>query len=136
MAQRRPFYYKETLGIRISVKPYYMPAQSRPSEQRYVFTYHVRIENVSSRTAQLISRYWHIHDDGDEEYEVRGDGVVGEQPVLAPADIHEYHSYCVLKSPTGYMQGSYRFVGKDDLHFDAEIPRFYLNAYEHTDSMI
>jgi ApaG protein len=135
MATRRPFYYKETLGIRITVKPFYLPTRSQPELRRYVFAYAVRIENTTAKTVQLLSRYWFIHDDGDEDYEVAGDGVVGEQPVLAPGGVHEYQSFCVLKSPSGYMEGSYRFIGRDDVLFDALIPRFILDAYEHTDSV-
>lgn len=124
----RPFYYKETQGIRISVRPVYLHEHSEPEQYRYIFAYFVRIENVSKRTVQLLSRRWLIHDSIGEEYEVAGDGVVGEQPILAPGDVHEYQSFCILKSTDGYMEGSYRFVGKDEVLFDAAIPRFILAA--------
>jgi ApaG protein len=126
MTHIRPFYYKETDGIRITVKPIYLREQSRPLEQEYVFAYFIRIENVSRRTMQLLTRRWLIHDSNGEDKEVTGDGVVGQQPVLAPGGVHEYHSFCVLKSPSGHMEGSYRFTSKDDVVVDAEIPRFYL----------
>lgn len=126
----RPFYYKETSGIRITVRPLYLSDQSQPAHRHYVFAYFVRIENVSKRTVQLLSRRWLIHDSIGEDHEVVGDGVVGEQPVLAPGGVHEYQSFCVLKSPSGYMEGSYRFIGRDDLLFDAAIPRFDLVAAE------
>lgn len=123
-----PFYYKETHGIRITVRPLYLPEHSRPERLRYVFAYFVRIENISRHTVQLMSRRWHIHDSIGEEYEVMGEGVVGEQPVLTPGHIHEYQSFCILKSASGYMEGSYRFVDLDGITFEATIPRFILTA--------
>jgi ApaG protein len=128
MDVRRPFYYRETRGIRITVRPVYLEDQSMPVIQRFVFVYFIRIENVSQRTAQLISRHWYIHDSIGEDYEVAGDGVVGEQPTLAPGGVHEYNSFCILKSPNGHMEGSYRFVHEDGSDFEAAIPRFQLVA--------
>jgi ApaG protein len=126
--QTPPFYYKETQGIRITVRPLFLPDESRPARGQYVFAYFVRIENVSRRTMQLLSRRWLIHDSVGEDQEVVGDGVVGQQPVLPPGGTHEYQSFCVLKSSQGYMEGSYRFISPDDTLFDAPIPRFYLVA--------
>jgi ApaG protein len=128
----QPFYSKETRGIRITVRPHYLEEQSQPAQRRYVFVYFVHIENTSRRTVQLLSRRWHIHDSIGEEQEVVGDGVVGEQPTLRPGSVHEYHSFCILKSRLGYMEGAYRFVGRDDVLFEAEVPRFDLVA----DSMV
>jgi ApaG protein len=128
--EAKPFYYKETQGIRITVRPTYRFEHSEPELRRFVFEYFIRIENVSRRTAQLLTRHWRIHDSIGEDYEVVGDGVVGQQPILAPGEVHEYQSYCVLKSPRGHMEGSYRFIGKDDIVFDAMIPRFLLVADE------
>lgn len=122
----RPFYYRQTDGIRITVRPQYVAEQSQPALRQYVFAYHVRIENVGDRTAQLLSRRWRIHDDIGQDTEVVGDGVVGLQPVLAPGRVHEYQSFCVLKSPSGYMEGEYRFRRDDGSTFDARIPRFVL----------
>ena len=129
---QRPFFYKLTNGIRISVRPEYMPEQSNPALQRYVFIYHVRIENVNRYKVQLISRRWLISDSIGEEYEVMGDGVIGEQPVLLTGAVHEYQSFCVLKSTKGHMEGSYHFFGLDEgqTNFDAAIPRFILDASE------
>lgn len=124
----RPFFYKETSGIRISVRPVYLPHESRPSMQRYVFAYFVRIENTSRDTVQLLSRRWHIVDSIGEAHDVAGEGVVGEQPVFAPGHVHEYNSFCVLKSSEGSMHGSYQFRAQDDTMFDAEIPLFLLRA--------
>jgi ApaG protein len=131
----RPFYYKETRGIRITVRPQYLPDHSQPLQLQYVFAYFVRIENVGKRKVQLLSRRWLIYDSIGEEREVVGDGVVGEQPVLVGGDVHEYHSFCVLKSPYGYMEGSYRFIGLDDVLFETEIPRFILTTDESSWSM-
>jgi ApaG protein len=124
----KPFYYQETQGIRITVHPVYLAEQSEPVLRRFVFAYFVRIENTSQRTVQLLTRHWFIHDSIGEDQEVAGDGVVGEQPTLGPGDVHEYNSFCLLKSPNGYMEGSYRFVQADDTMFDAVIPRFLLIA--------
>jgi ApaG protein len=124
----RPFFYRETEGIRITVRPAYLREHSRPSERQFVFAYFVRLENVGEQSAQLLTRRWMIHDDIGEDTEVEGEGVVGEQPLLAPGDVHEYQSFCVLKSPSGYMEGSYQFVRGDGTSFDARIPRFTLDA--------
>ncbi|MFN8502805.1 Co2+/Mg2+ efflux protein ApaG [Kouleothrix sp.] len=130
MNARRPFYYRETAGIRISVRPQFLPEQSLPALGRYVFAYFIRIENVSQRIVQLLARHWHIHDSIGEEYEVAGEGVIGRQPVLAPGAVHEYNSFCILKSPAGHMHGTYRFLGPENAYFDAYIPRFDLLAGE------
>ena len=124
----RPFYYRQTAGIRITVRPRYLREQSYPFHQHYVFAYAVRIENVGEQTAQLRSRRWLIHDSSGENTEVVGEGVVGEQPTLAPGAVHEYQSFCVLKTPRGYMEGQYHFVREDGSVFEAQIPRFDLEA--------
>lgn len=132
MNMMRPFFYKETQGIRITVRPVYLPDHSQPERRQYVFAYFVRIENVSKKTVQLLSRHWYIHDAIGEDNEVVGDGVVGQQPVLPPGGVHEYNSFCVLKAPNGHMEGTYTFIGRDDVVFDAAIPRFYLDADDPT----
>ena len=124
----RPFFYRETEGMRVTVRPAYLHEQSRPAERQYVFIYHVRLENVSGRPAQLMSRRWLIHDSTGEDTNVEGDGVVGEQPLVGPGEIYQYHSFCVLKSPRGHMEGQYRFVRPDGSRFEAQIPRFDLDA--------
>jgi ApaG protein len=93
-----------------------------------VFAYYVRIENVGQVAAQLLSRRWRIHDSIGEDNEVEGEGVIGEQPVIAPGKVHEYQSFVILKSPSGHMEGDYHFVRNDDSSFDAQIPRFELDA--------
>ena len=128
----QPFYYKESHGIRITVRPVYLREQSEPAARHYVFAYFVRIENVGAETAQLLSRRWLIHDSIGEDTEVEGEGVVGEQPVIAPGNVHEYQSFCILKSGEGFMEGHYNFVRPDSTTFRAEIPRFLLSVSTST----
>ena len=130
----RSYFYRETEGIRITVRPRYLPEQSRPSQRHFVFAYFVRIENVGQDTAQLVSRRWLIHDSVGRDTEVEGEGVVGEQPVLAPGRVHEYQSFCVLQSGSGHMEGSYRLVRVDGSAFEARIPRFILDAEQAPDA--
>ena len=122
------FFHRQTRGIRITVRPAYVAEQSDPLARRYVFAYFVRIENVGDVAARLLTRRWLIHDAGGEDTEVRGDGVIGEQPLIQPGRVHEYSSFCVLTSPAGHMEGEYHFVQTDGVAFDAEIPRFTLDA--------
>lgn len=124
----RPFYYLETLGVRVTVRPRYLPEQSLPEGSRYVFAYFVRIENVGAQPVQLLARRWLIHDSVGEDLEVTGDGVVGRQPTLLPGEVHEYNSFCILKSPRGHMEGHYRFTRADGSELLAGIPRFDLEA--------
>ncbi len=124
------FFYKLSHGIRVTVRPVYMRAESDPAAQHYLFAYFVRIENVGDIAAQLLSRRWLIHDEIGEDTEVVGDGVVGEQPLITPGSVHEYTSYSVLKSGEGYMEGQYFFVRTDATTFAADIPRFVLSATE------
>lgn len=121
-----PFYYRESEGIRITVRPSYLPRHSRETEEQYVFAYFVRIENVGPQPARLLARRWTIHDSVGEETEVQGDGVIGAQPLIGPGCVHEYQSFCVLKSPSGWMEGEYTFVRDDGSEFPARIPRFDL----------
>jgi len=129
------FYYRITDGIRITVRPAYLPGQSRPSLGHFVFSYSVRIENVGAGPAQLLFRLWRIHDSVGlgEDHEVKGDGVVGEQPRIEVGGIHHYQSYCILKSPSGFMEGHYEFVRDDGSRFLAFIPRFDLDAAAEAD---
>jgi ApaG protein len=127
-----PFFYKESFGIRITVRPMYLREQSKPWVGHYVFAYFIRIENVGDRAAQLLARRWLIHDSIGEDTEVRGEGVVGEQPLIGPGQVHEYQSFCILKSPEGFMEGHYDFVRDDGETFEAAIPRFRLSASEPT----
>lgn len=126
----QPFYYRSTNGIRITVTPRFAPEHSDADERRHVFVYHIRIENVGERTAQLLWRHWYIHDELAGDTEVQGEGVVGEQPVLAPGDVHEYQSFCVLQGSSGHMEGYYLFRTPEGEEFQAEIPRFLLQRTE------
>ena len=132
MIARRPYYHRITEGIRVSVRPEFLPEQSLLHLSHYLFAYHIRIENVGSAAAQLLRRHWHIHDDAAGDSEVEGDGVVGEQPRVTPGTSHEYTSFCVLKSPTGWMEGKYHFVRDSGEEFEVVIPRFILNALSNT----
>ena len=123
-----PFFYRLTNGFRITVRPAFLPDQSAPDHGQFVFAYFVRIENVGPKPAQLLSRRWLIHDDGGEDTEVAGDGVVGEQPIIVPGGVHEYQSFCVLKGRSGYMEGEYFFQADGAERFACEIPRFTLTA--------
>ena len=123
-----PSYHLNSNGIAITVRPRYAPEHSDPAEPRYVFIYHIRIENEGERTVQLRWRHWYIHDDVAGESEVQGEGVVGEQPVLAPGDDYEYESFCVLQGTTGHMQGTYTFHSPDGTMMKADIPLFHLSA--------
>lgn len=125
---QRPFYHAITHGIRVTVRPSYLAMQSRPDAGQWVFAYRVRIENVGEQPAQLLSRRWSIHDSIGVDSEVEGEGVVGEQPLLHPGRVHEYRSFCVLRSPRGSMVGEYRFVRADGEGFVAAIPEFQLRV--------
>ena len=119
-----------TEGIRVTAQPFYLAEHSDPDEERYVFAYQMRIENVGDKPAQLVWRHWHIHDPVAGNTEIEGEGVVGEQPTLAPGDVHEYQSFCVLQAPEGHMEGSFEFIRPDGSKFHAAIPRFLLRIYE------
>ncbi len=112
--------------INISVNTAYLTEQSDPSADRYVFAYTITIENVGTVSAQLISRHWVITDADGVVQEVKGLGVVGEQPLLRPGESFEYSSGAALATPVGTMQGTYQMVAEDGNKFDAEIPRFTL----------
>ena len=116
-----------TSGIRIHVDPQYDPTRSNPVEGLWFYLYTVTIRNESSQTVQLKSRHWVITDEQSRVEEVRGPGVVGEQPVLAPGESFSYTSGCPLKTATGFMHGSYRMVTQGGEEFDAEIAPFTLS---------
>lgn len=121
-------YESLTDGIRVTVRPRFSLAQSDPAEGEFVFSYHIRMENLGSQAAQLLFRHWLIHDSTGEDQEVDGEGVVGQQPLLVPGKAHEYQSFCVLGSPFGFMEGYYTFMRPDGSRFRVAIPRFRLQA--------
>ena len=115
-----------TNGIRVTVSSNYIPAQSAPKARRYVFAYTVRIANEGTESAQLKSRHWIITDGNGKVEQVRGPGVVGEQPMLRPGEHFEYTSGCVLETPRGSMEGTYQMLRSDGTEFDATIAPFAL----------
>lgn len=115
-----------THGIEITVRSGYIESQSDPEESHYFFAYEVTIENVGEETVQLLRRSWLISDGSDAEREVSGEGVVGEQPVLAPEGVYKYTSFCPLTSPVGSMRGSYTFAREDSSEFEGEVAPFTL----------
>lgn len=124
--QPQPISLAESGGFRVEVMSRYSSDNSQPGQ--WIFEYTVRITNLGERTAQLISRHWIITDALDEVSEVRGPGVVGEQPVLPPGGSFQYSSWCPLKTSTGTMRGTYQMRAEDGSFFDIEIPWFALRA--------
>ena len=123
-----PLYRQNTREIWVTVEPVYLEDQSTPEEGHYVWAYRVCIENKGAKTVQLRSRHWRITDSHGRTQEVRGAGVVGEQPVLEPGDSFEYTSGTPLSTPSGIMMGTYSMVTSDGEGFDVEIPPFSLDS--------
>jgi ApaG protein len=121
-------YKAVTRGISVTVTPRYMPEESSPDEGRYFFAYTVEIINTGLERVQLKARYWKIIDGRGEIQEVRGAGVVGEQPVLGPGESFSYTSGCPLTTPSGTMQGCYVMETAGGETFNAEIPAFSLDT--------
>ena len=115
-----------TNGIRISVNSFYIPEQSKPTEDVYFFAYRVEIRNEGAARVQLISRHWIINDGHGKSQEVRGPGVVGEQPILNPGEVFAYSSFCPLSTPVGSMEGSYQMCDSHQQQFNAQIGQFLL----------
>ena len=114
--------------IRIEPVSTYVADQSDPSRDQFVFSYTIRITNVGTVAAKLVSRHWIITDSEHRVQEVRGEGVIGQQPRLAPGESFEYTSGASLNTPVGTMRGSYRMVAEDGREFDATIPPFTLSV--------
>ncbi len=112
--------------IRVEVETSYLEEQSAPQERRFVFAYTITIRNEGALAAKLLTRHWIITDAEGRVQEVRGDGVVGEQPLIKPGQGFRYSSGAVIETPVGAMQGSYRMVDDAGAHFDAPIPAFRL----------
>lgn len=121
-------YSKTTRSITVTVHPVYLDDQSSPVDGHYVWAYHVRIENAGRDTVQLKTRYWRITDCNGRVQEVRGPGVVGEQPVLHPGEAFEYTSGTPLAAPSGIMVGSYQMESAAGESFDVAIPAFSLDS--------
>lgn len=128
-------YSKTTRAVTVTVQPLYLPEQSGPDENHYVWAYMIAIENGGQDTVQLLNRYWHITDALGRVQEVRGPGVVGEQPVLKPGEKFEYTSGVSLTTPSGMMVGNYEFIEKSGEKFEAGIPAFSLDSPFETSRM-
>jgi ApaG protein len=111
----------------VSAIPHYLANQSAPDEDHYVFAYTVTIRNTGAVAGQLMSRHWIITDGDGQVHEVRGEGVVGKQPVIQPGESFEYTSACPLSTPVGSMKGNYQCVATDGTRFEASIPEFVLS---------
>ena len=121
-------YEEVTRDIKIAVEPDFLEDQSDPEENRYLWSYRVTIENRSEMTVQLLSRYWRITDGRGRVREVRGDGVIGEQPVIAPGRAFEYTSGAPLVTPSGFMTGTYHMRASSGESFEVGIPMFALES--------
>ena len=115
-----------TRGITVRVAVNYLADQSEPRRGRWFWAYHIRLENGGHGTVQLVTRHWTITDGRGSIAEVRGDGVVGDQPMIEPGGSYDYVSGCPLTTPSGAMEGSFGMVGEDGAGFDVAIPRFAL----------
>ncbi len=113
-------------GIRIQAAAQFLPAESDPDRGRFIFVYRIRVTNQSDRTAQLMGRHWVIIDGNGRREDVRGEGVVGKQPILSPGETFEYTSYCPLRTEWGTMEGSFSFLDELGEPFEATVGRFYL----------
>jgi ApaG protein len=122
MAKKIPY------SVKVAAKCSYLEEQSMPEQSRYVFTYTITIRNVGALPAKLLTRHWIITDSNGKIEEVRGEGVVGEQPYLRPGEGFQYTSGAVIETPVGSMRGSYQMQADDGVDFDAEIPTFTLSV--------
>jgi ApaG protein len=125
-------YSRVTNDIKVTVLPTYLENHSEPDENRYIWAYTIQLENHGSKPVQLLNRYWHITDSIGRSQEVRGPGVIGEQPVLKPGDIFQYTSGTSLQTPSGIMVGSYEMVDSKGEHFDIVVPAFSLDSPYHS----
>ena len=125
-------YSSTTREIRVTVQPTYLDEQSSPTDNHFVWAYHVQIENLGKEIVQLRARYWRITDSMGRIQEVRGAGVVGEQPVLNPGDSFEYTSGTPLGTPSGIMVGSYEMETRGGERFDVDVPAFSLDSPHQT----
>lgn len=125
-------YIATTRGIRVSVKTFFLPDQSKPAEAKFFWAYQVKIENQGGDTVQLLRRTWRITDGRGRTQEVRGDGVVGEQPMLQPGESFEYTSGTPLSTPSGIMVGSYVMELEGGREMEVAIPAFSLDSPHQT----
>jgi ApaG protein len=121
-------YTRTTHKIKVTVVPVYLDEQSDPEDHHYVWAYTIQLENTGDKTVQLLNRYWHITDANGGVQEVRGAGVIGEQPVLQSGDNYQYTSGAALRTPSGIMVGSYEMSADDGEQFLIDIPAFSLDS--------
>lgn len=114
--------------ITISCITEYLETQSEPKKDRYVFSYTIAIQNLSQKQVQLLSRHWIIQDANNKTEEIKGDGVIGEQPIILPDQEYSYTSGAILETEIATMQGSYRMVDENQTFFDVQIPKFILSV--------
>ena len=131
----RAVYEAVTRDVVVRVRPEYLSDQSEPEERRWVWAYHIEVENRGADTIQLLARRWLITDAMGRTEEVKGLGVVGEQPVIEPGKQFRYTSGCPLPTPSGVMQGSYRMVTEAQGQFDVTVPAFSLDVPNAARSM-
>ena len=122
-------YVKETAGIKVSVRPFFLADQSRPEDHHFIWAYQVRIENLGAVAVKLLRRTWHITDSLGRKQHVDGVGVVGEQPQLEPGEAFDYTSGTPLETPSGFMTGQFHMiVVATGERFDADVPSFSLDS--------
>lgn len=121
-------YEQETAGMIVRVDPQFLPQESRPADSRYVWAYTIEIENRRPDPVQLISRFWRITDENGATQEVRGEGVIGQQPVIEPGASFKYTSAAPLAAPSGVMMGAYSMQRENGEAFDIDVPLFALNS--------
>ncbi len=121
-------YTATTERVKITVRPVYLDGQSDALQRKFVFAYFIRIENERNETVQLLRRHWHIQHSNGRKEEVEGEGVVGQQPVIAPGKAHDYNSFCILETMEGHMEGTYLMKRPNGELFSVTIPRFTLRA--------
>ncbi len=118
-----------TQGIEISIQPAYQEQYSNPTQEKYVYAYHVTIRNAGQATVQLLRRHWFIYDSGNQLREVEGEGVIGQTPVIRPGESFEYNSWTEMQTTIGKMYGYYTMLRKaDGAMIEVEIPEFHLVA--------
>lgn len=123
-----PKFEAVTDGVRVTTQAYFLAGQSEPENDKYVWAYRIRIANERSTSVQLLARHWIIIDGSGTREDIKGDGVIGEQPVIGPGNSHDYVSGTPLGTPTGFMQGFYQMADADGQAFSIEIPVFSLDS--------
>jgi ApaG protein len=121
-------YQAVTRSIAVTVEPQYLPDRSEPTKQQYFWAYTIEIENRGPKAVQLKRRHWIITDGRGVKHEVKGPGVVGEEPIIAPGETYRYTSGCPLDTPGGFMVGRYTMIGEDGDTFEIDIPAFSLDV--------